>query len=246
MDEFTGMAWVVFFISALLIGVSKTGVPGVGILAIVLTIFEMEAKASVGLILPLLITGDIVAVLYYRRHAVWSHILRLLPWALVGIAIGFVLLGQVDDAQLARIIGVIVLTLVAVDYWRNKRADQAKIPTQLWFAALVGILAGITTMVGNAAGPLIIIYFLAMRLDKNEFMGTGAWYFIVLNCVKVPLLTYLGMITWQSFRIDLVLIPAVLAGAAVGIVVLKRIPQKWFVVAVKLLTVAASIRLILS
>jgi len=229
----------------MLIGVSKTGIPGLGILAVVLLLEVMPAKASVGFMLPLLIMGDIFAVSYYHRHAVWRHLLRLFPWGVVGVLIGYAALGRVTNQQLRPIIGGIVITLLALDFWRRRKGEAA-VPTQWWFAAGIGVLAGVTTMLANAAGPLIIIYFLAMRLDKMEFIGTGAWYFFCLNCFKVPFFWDRGMITLDSLKADVMLLPAIAVGALAGIFVLKRIPQKWFAAVAKALAFAAAIRLLFS
>lgn len=242
---FSPEVWIVLYVSAFIVGLTKTGIPGIGILAVVLMASVMDAKESVGFVLPVLIAGDIFAVAYYRRHAVWRHLLRLMPPALVGIGLGYLVMRRVEGGQLGPIIGAIVITLLAADYWRQRSAGGAKVPTQWWFAGAIGAAAGVTTVLANAAGPLIVIYFVAMRFEKEKFIGTAAWYFLVLNCVKVPLFLEQGIITGNSFRAGMMLVPGVLAGAAVGVLVLKRIPQKWFVVVVKLLALAAAIKLLL-
>ena len=238
------VGWTALAVGAMLFGLTKTGIPGISILAVVLMASVMDAKQSVGLVLPLLITGDIFTVIYYRRHAVWRHLLRLMPPALVGIGVGFALLGQVEGADLGPIVGGIVLLLLAVELCRSLRKPE-RIPSHWGVAAGIGLLAGVTTMFANAAGPLLVIYFTAMRFDKEKFIGTAAWYFLTLNCVKVPLFGYHGMITAGSLRADLYLVPAVLAGAVLGVVVLRRIPQRAFVVVVKVLAAAGAIKLII-
>ena len=236
------IGWTVLAVGAMLFGLTKTGIPGISILAVVLMASVMDPKQSVGLVLPLLITGDIFTVIYYRRHAVWRHLLRLMPSALVGIGIGFALLGQLEGADLGPIVGGIVL-LLAVELGRSLRQSE-RIPSHWSVAAGIGLLAGITTMFANAAGPLLVIYFTAMRFDKHKFIGTAAWYFLTLNCIKVPLFWHHDMITAESLRTDLCLVPAVLTGAVLGVVVLKRIPQRAFVVVVKVLAAAGATKLI--
>jgi len=237
------IGWTVLAVGAMLFGLTKTGIPGISILAVVLMASVMDPKQSVGLVLPLLITGDIFTVIYYRRHAVWRHLLRLMPSALVGIGIGFALLGQLEGADLGPIVGGIVLLLLAVELGRSLRQSE-RIPSHWSVAAGIGLLAGITTMFANAAGPLLVIYFTAMRFDKHKFIGTAAWYFLTLNCIKVPLFWHHDMITAESLRTDLCLVPAVLTGAVLGVVVLKRIPQRAFVVVVKVLAAAGATKLI--
>jgi uncharacterized membrane protein YfcA len=240
--------WLVLFLSGMLVAVAKTGVPGIGITAVVLMASVMDAKASVGFMLPVLIMGDIFAVSYYRRHAVWSHLFRLMPPALVGIVIGYFLMGTISSALLRPLIGGIVIALLILDEWRTRMLPESTLHRHWAVAVLTGVAAGITTMLANAAGPLITIYFLSMRFEKEKFIGTAAWYFLVLNLIKVPFFIAQDppLITLQSLGADFFLLPAVALGALIGIVLLKRIPQKWFVLCVKLLTLAASVKLLLS
>lgn len=243
--DFSAAQWIIAVISAMLIGLSKTGLPGVGILCVPLMAAILPAKASTGVVLPLLIFADIFAVAYYHRHAVWPHLIRLMPWALAGIIIGYFIMGHINDAQLKPIIGAIVLIMLGLNYLRNRAAGgQLSIPTQWYFAAAMGLAAGVTTMLANAAGPIMIIYLLAMRLPKNEFIGTGAWYFLILNWVKVPFSMHLGLITAASLKFNLVLFPCVALGAAGGIFLLRWIPQKVFNAAVQILAVLAAIKML--
>ncbi|HOM26721.1 MAG TPA: sulfite exporter TauE/SafE family protein [bacterium] len=227
---------------AFLIGVSKTGIPGVGILAIPLTAMILPAKASTGLILPMLIMGDIFAVTYYRRKAVWKYILRLLPFAATGIIIGYFLMGKINDKQLSKFIGLVILTILFLNWWWNKK--EIKVPEKFYFAVIMGLFAGITTMMANAAGPILIIYLLAMKLPKTEFVGTGAWYFFILNWFKVPFSVNLGLINFYSLKLNLLLFPCVCIGAISGIFFLKKIPQKVFNQIVQILAFLSALKLI--
>jgi len=245
MLQLSTVDWIIVALCAALVGLSKTGLPGVGILTVLLLAHVLPARASVGVLLPMLITGDVFAVTYYRRHAVWSHLLRLMPWAAAGVVVGWMALGRVNDRQLQPIIGGIVLAMLAVGYWRNKKLkDGESIPTQWYFAAVLGVLAGVTTMMANAAGPIMAIYLLAMRLPKYAFIGTGAWYFLIVNCFKVPFSASLGLLTGQSLKLDAIMAPLVMAGALAGIVVAKHIPQKVFNTVIEVLVIAAAIKLL--
>jgi hypothetical protein len=249
MPDFTTLHWIAAAVAALIVGLAKTGVPGIGILAVILMASAMPAKLSVGFILPLLVTGDVFAVSYYRRHADWRQLLRLIPAALVGIVIGWILLRTVfgDDGASARlrpVIGGIVLVLLLLDLWWKRYAGPDAIPNHRAVAAAVGAVAGTVTMLANAAGSLIALYFIAMRFDKHQFIGTAAWYFLLLNCVKIPFFVSEDMITGDSLRAGLLIVPAVVAGALLGVRVLKRIPQAWFIRVVRVLTVVGSIWLI--
>jgi uncharacterized membrane protein YfcA len=243
--DFNVLQWTIAVISAIIIGMSKTGLPGIGILCVPLMAAILPAKASTGIVLPLLIFADIFAVAYYHRHAVWSHLIRLMPWAMAGIIIGFFIMGRIDDTQLKPIIGSIVLVMLGLNYVRNRfDGDSLNIPTQWYFAAVLGLVAGITTMLANAAGPIMIIYLLAMRLPKNEFIGTGAWYFLILNWVKVPFSMHLGLITAASLKFNLVLFPCVALGAIGGIFLLRWIPQRAFNIAMQTLAFLAALNML--
>jgi uncharacterized membrane protein YfcA len=237
--------WFVVVLCAFLIGVTKTGIPGLGILVVPLMATVVPARNSVGLLLGILILGDLFAAGYHRRNAEWKHVLRLLPAALAGIVAGFFALRLVTDAQLKPIIGVIVLIMLGLNYWRTKsQGQEVRIPTQWWFSALLGVIAGATSMMANAAGPVMTIYLLAMRLPKFAFVGTAAWFFFIVNWLKVPFSARLDLMTAESIKINLMMLPAIALGALVGVFFLKRIPQKAFDAVVQLLAAAAAIKLL--
>ena len=247
MPELEWSGWLIVVLAAFLVGVAKTGILGVGVVAVILMAEAMDARVSVGVMLPLLIFADVFAAAYYRRSAQWRYVLRLIPWAFIGIVIGALGLKVVSGKQLRPIIGGIVFTIVAVNFWWSRRkGNDVRVPEKWWFAAGLGLLAGITTMMANAAGPIMIIYLLAMRLPKNEFVGTGAWYFLIMNWVKVPFSRGLGLINIESLKLNLALFPFILVGVVVGILVLKRIPQKAFSLTVEILAIVAALYLLAS
>jgi len=230
-------------VAALLVGFSKTGVPGLGVLIVPLMVSVFPAKRSVGALLPMLIFGDLFAVSYYHRHAEWKHLVRLLPWVALGMAGGAWLLDHLTDRTLRPALGGMVLSLLVVDAVRRRLPEQ-QIPTGWWFAALAGVFAGIATTVGNAAGAIMCIYLLSMRLPKHAFIGTGAWYYLIVNCAKIPIFARRHMITAETLRFDLCTLPVIALGAFLGIRLLPRIPQKPFERVVVVLAVLASIRLL--
>jgi uncharacterized membrane protein YfcA len=215
--------WIVVALCAMMVGITKTGIPGLGILVVPMMAHVLPARKSTGILLGILILADLFAIIYHRRNAKWSHVIRLLPAAFAGIVAGFYALKRVDDQQLRPIVGVIVLVM---------------------FAATLGFIAGVTTMMANAAGPIMIIYLLAMRLPKIEFVGTGAWFFFVVNWLKVPLSAKLELMTVASVKLNLMMLPFIAVGAAAGIFLLKRIPQKAFSTVVQVLAVAAAVKLL--
>ncbi|MBW8000682.1 MAG: sulfite exporter TauE/SafE family protein [Planctomycetes bacterium] len=245
MLELSMTDWVLVGFCALMVGITKTGVPGLGILVVPLMAMVIPARLSVGVLLGILILADVFAAVYYRRHAQWGQIARLLPAAFVGVIVGYFCLKIVSDGQLKPIIGVIVLLMLVGNFFREwYYGDESKIPTQLWFAIGMGFLAGVVTMMANAAGPVMIIYLLAMRLDKKEFIGTRAWFFFIINWIKVPFGANLELITAETVKLDLIMLPVIAVGAVIGILILKHIPQKAFKVVVQVLAVAAAIKLL--
>ncbi len=247
MFDLSWTGWILVGLCAVLTGVSKTGIPGLGILMapLMAMAFPEHTRLSTGILLGMLILGDLFAAGYYRQHAEWKHVLRLLPPAFAGIVAGWQAMGYVTDEQLKRIMGTIVLGMLAINYWRTRvRGEDAPIPGQWWFAALMGFIAGVTTMMANAAGPVMIIYLLAMRLPRFAFLGTSAWFFFVVNWMKVPFSAHLDLITKESLKLDLMMLPLIALGAAAGIVFLRRIPQKIFNSLVQILAAAAAVKLL--
>jgi uncharacterized membrane protein YfcA len=193
--------------------------------------------------LGMLILGDLFAATYYRRIAEWKHVLRLLPPAFLGIVAGWGAMQFVTNEQLKRLIGVIVLGMLALHLWRT-RSEEGAIPTQWWFAATLGFVAGVTTMMANAAGPVMVIYLLAMRLPKLAFVGTSAWFFFVVNWLKVPFSAQLDLTTGDSVKLGLLMLPLIIGGSVAGIFVLHRLPQKAFNALIQLLAAAAALKLL--
>ena len=225
--NFEPWQWALAAAGALFVGFSKTGLSGVGMLAVVLFAQIMPAKQATGIVLPLLCFGDLIAVASYRQHAQWRHLWRLFPWTAAGVVLGAFAMDRIDERQARVLIGGIVLGLVVMHLVR-RRLHGHEAEHGMWFAPMIGVLAGFTTLVANAAGPLMVIYLLAMRLPKMEYVGTAAVFFMLINWFKVPFMMRLGLITPGSFAVNLWLAPAVFAGAWAGWKILPKINQKVF------------------
>lgn len=236
MPELSPASWTLLVTGAAFAGFSKTAVGGAGAVAVALFALVLPARESTGTVLPLLICGDLVGVALYRRHADWRLLWRLMPWVGLGIGLGVGFLARVrDDGVLRLSLGVLILIVIAgqvmlgdrvrqilaADDNRSGRAHQLA-------AALAGIGVGFTTMVANSAGSIMTVYLLLSGVTMLEFLGTGAWFFLVVNLVKVPFGGALGLIRPESLRLDLVLLPAVLAGTALGALVIRRIDRRRF------------------
>lgn len=230
-------------LAALLVGFSKTGVPGLGILIVPLMATVFEARLSVGALLPMLIVGDVFGVAFYRRHADWSKVWPLLPWVLVGTIPGVWALRHLDSAAMAPALGWLVLAMIAVELVR-RRLDWHQLPHHAAFGAGIGVAIGFATTLGNIAGPIMTIYFLSRGVDKHEFVGTAAWLFLIINVSKLPIFAALGMITPGTLAFNLGVLPLIVVGAFLGKWTLPRIPQRIFSALVMVLAAVAAARLI--
>jgi hypothetical protein len=240
---FSTSDWVLATIAAIVVGISKSGIGGLGMLSVLIFAQIMPAKQATGMVLPLLCFGDIVGASYYWKHAKWLHLRRLFPWTAAGVLIGYFALDRIDERQARVLIGSIVLGLVAMHLVRRKFAGH-EAEHGAWFAPTIGVLAGFTTLVANAAGPLMVIYMLAMRLPKLDWVGTGAVFFLILNFFKVPFMVHLGLINGASFELNLWLAPLVVAGAWFGRKLVLKIDQRRFENVALGLSVVAGLRLL--
>lgn len=227
--DLTSLQWVLLGISGLLIGMSKTGLSGVGLMVVPILANAFGGRPSVGLLLPILIFADIFAVAWYNRHAEWKHIVRLIPWAIIGIVVAALVGKSISDATFNRLLSAIVIIGIGILVWRDLRSGKMKIPGSRWFVAGLGLMGGFATMMGNAAGPVMALYLLSMRLPKNNYIGTGAWFFFIVNLSKVPLHVWSWKtITVESFLLDVIMIPAIATGAFLGIWLVRFLPEKIF------------------
>lgn len=218
--------WAIILICGMLIGMSKVGVPGVSMIVVPALAFIFGAKQSTGVLLPILMMADIFGVAYYRRHASWNHLLKVIPWAVVGLLLALWVGELVNDKQFKNLIAILVFLSIGLMLWQDQRKGTMLFPDKWWFAAGMGILGGFATMIGNVAGPVFAIYLLAMHLPKNSFIGTSAWFFMVVNFTKFPLQFFVwNNIKPETLMVDLVTLPAIAAGAFLGFKVVKIIPE---------------------
>ncbi|HZK05615.1 MAG TPA: sulfite exporter TauE/SafE family protein [Actinomycetaceae bacterium] len=231
-----------YVIAALIVGISKTSVSGFGVLAVMLFALVMPAKESTAAVLLLLIVGDVVAVWRYREHGDWVLLRRLLPYVIPGIALGALFLRVVDDDVLRRSIGAIlaffVIMQIVLRLRTTRRVTPERAPRRHHLASAgYGTAAGFTTMTANAAGPVMTLYLLAAGVDKKAFVGTGAWYFLIVNVTKVPFSAALGLFPKSTLLLDLALVPVVLLGAFIGTRLTNVLSQRAF----ELLALGASV-----
>ena len=223
------------------VGMAKTGLHGTGMIAVPLLAIVFGGRASSGLMLPILILGDLMAVYHYDADAQWKHLKRVLPFAFVGVLLGTYLGIFINDAIFRQIMAGIIFLSVGIMLWNEEQ--QSQVTSQNWpFNAGLGIAGGFTTMVGNLAGSVMAIYLLSLNLLKNEFIGTAAWFFLIINLVKVPFHVYSWeTITWDSLFLDLLVLPFIALGAFLGIQIVKRIPEQIYRRFILAMTIVAAL-----
>jgi uncharacterized membrane protein YfcA len=219
----TATNWSLIMLAAFFIGLSKAGLKGIDMMNVTIMAIVFGSKASTGIVLPLLCAADIMAVKYYHRHAQWPYFWKLIPWMAVGILVGVFVGKDLDEALFRKIMAVIIALTVIIMIWMETRKNMV-VPDNKIFTASMGLTAGFTTMLGNLAGAFSNIYFLAMRMLKNDFIGTAAWVFLVINLFKLPFqVIYWKNISLVSLQTDLYLLPALVAGFWLGIKLVAKI-----------------------
>jgi uncharacterized membrane protein YfcA len=228
---------LLILISVFILGLAKAGLKGLDMLNVTLMALVFGSKASTGILLPLLCAADVAAVYYYHRHAQWHHFRKLMPWMVLGILIGVYTGKNLDEAVFRRMMALIIVVTVGMLVFMEARKSD-KVPTHPLFASTTGIAAGFTTMIGNLAGAFANLYFLAMRLPKNDFIGTAACVFLVINLFKLPFQAfYWKNITAETLQVDLLLLPALALGFWCGLKLVNRISEAHYRKVVFALTV---------
>ena len=206
------LQWVALGFSGMLLGMSKSGIKGIGIIIVVIMAFVFGEKASTGVLVPMLVCADIFAVIYYSRHAQWDVVKKLIPWMMAGVLFGVWVGNDISELVFKRLMAIIILVSVCIMGFMERRKSN-RVPTNKIFSSSVGFLAGFTTMIGNLAGPVSNIYFLAMRFPKNEFIGTAAWLFFIINVFKLPFHVFVWKtVSLETLVLNSALIPTVFMG----------------------------------
>ena len=237
--------WLLLAIAAFGIGITKSGFSGVSMVHVILFAIVFGARDSTGVVLPMLIAGDIFAMSVYGKHANWRYVRRMLLPTLIGVVMGWLMMFRLPEAYYRPLIGTIIFGLTVLQIIRLWKEEWlADVPHAAWFAWSMGILVGLTTMLANAAGPVFGLYLLAVGLPKLEFVGTAAWFFLLLNIVKIPFSWSLGLIRFDTLALNAMLMPLIALGLWVGTRIIRVIPQRLFDSLILVLTGVASFRLL--
>ena len=237
-------SWILIILTAIIVGFTKTGINGGTMLIIPLLVAKFGGMESTGILLPMLMIGDIYAVYLYRKNIVIQSVLKPLPWAILGIISGAFIGKLISDKVFVTLIAVLVLLCLFLLVYTKRKGNTLVIPSNLLFYIGIGILSGFASMIGNAAAPIFTLYLMALGYNKKDFIGTNALFFFIINLSKLPIQIFMwNNITWNNFLLTLVMIPFISMGAWIGYKVVKKINEKIFSYIVILMTFIGAIRL---
>ena len=244
-DFLSAFDWSLLILCALLNGISRAGLRGINIIAVPIFAGYFGGKASAGILLPLLISGDIAAMFVYHSKVSWKHVIKLIPAALVGIIVGMLMGHQLPDHIFRLLIAVFVLLCLILMLLKEFRGKTFVLPDHIAAHSTVGFSGGLASMVGNAAGPIMTLYLLSMNLPKEIFIGTGAVFFLVVNLLKLPV----HLFVWDTmsvdiFLLDAILIPFVIVGFFGSLKIVRMIPERPFRLFIIFATLAGTIKML--
>ena len=233
-------------IGALLIGLSKSGfATGLGMLTTPLMATAISAKETLGVVLPLLCFADVITIIFFWRKWNFSLVKYIILGAIPGIIVGTFFVSTISDKFLKVSIGVIGIIFVGLLIYRNIfHSDKAYKPSLL-VSFMIGCLAGFTSTISHAAGPVIAIFLLAQKPTKEVFVASSAIYFTVGNLMKVPPYIILGVLNKATLVKAFYFMPLIPVGVFIGWYTNKRIPQKLFDYVVYVLLFVISVKLVL-
>lgn len=244
-DAYNLFQWAILALSALFIGMSKTGVQGITLIAVPYMAMAFGAKESTGIILPMLCLADIIAVAYYKRIADWKVVAKLLPTAIFGFFVAIFVDKLIPTNEFRQLMGWTLVLALVVMIWSEVFGKENKWMKKWWYAAIFGLLGGFTTMIGNAAGPVMSVYLLSMRKEKMEYIGINAWFFLVVNFLKIPLQIFVWEnISVSTISLNLLMLPFIVLGAWLGIRIVKLFPEKAFRKFIQIVTILSVIMML--
>jgi len=245
--EFEVYQWIIMSVAAMFIGIGKAGLPGAGMLTIPIFAGIIGSKLSTGFLLPLLIVADIVAVYHYRKDVQWKYLFRLFPFVVIGIVVAMLVGNSINDNQFKWLLAAVILLGVVIMIWRDLKKSELVIADKKYFFTSMGFLGGFTSMIANGAGPVMSLYLMGAKLPKDNFIGTRAWFFFIMNLVKIPIHVFVWKtISFSSLGNNLYLVPSIFIGMFLGFKILKKISEKVFKYVVIVAVIASAVSLLVS
>jgi uncharacterized membrane protein YfcA len=239
MPHFETWKWALGIVSAFMIGIAKTGAPGASTMVIPFMVMIVgDARLSAAWTQPILSSGDLFGVYYWRKHADARKLLSLIPWVLVGIVAAFFAL-DLNERIIRIMVAVIVLLMLVVQVWRRWGHTSEVHGSPVFY----GVSAGFATTIANAAAPVMNMYLLSRRLPKEQFLATGAWFFFVANLLKVPVYIWYGLYSRESLLFAAAMFPAVMLGGLAGKWFANRVSQRIFDLLVVVITAISALLL---
>ncbi|MFD1383216.1 sulfite exporter TauE/SafE family protein [Rhodanobacter aciditrophus] len=236
-------ALVVMFIAGLITGFSKFSVGGMGLLVLPIVMIAFPGPEALGVLLPLYLITDVMAVYSYRKNISWSVLARFLPLGLLGVLVGATLLSGMDSDQFVTLLGVIIVAMIALGFYLDAR--PATFMQKPITAYSMGFAGGLVSMVANAAGPLFSLFLLEQKLSKESYVSTRAWGFFIINIMKFPMYIGLGLFSQESLTISTYALPGLIIGALIGYHFLKHVKPAHFKWLIRIMSTLAAMKLML-
>jgi uncharacterized protein len=238
--------WAFYFAAVpavILLGLSKGGFSGLSSLAMPVLALAISPVKAAAIVLPILIVQDWVSVWAFRRDFNRRNLLILLPGALVGIGLGWLLASRVDEAAVRLAVGLISIGFVIFMLLRDRFKGDAAAPADVAPGLFWGALAGFTSFVSHAGGPPAMVYVMPQKLSPRVFAGTLTMFFASVNILKVPPYFLLGQFSRANMAASATLIPLAILATFAGVWLVRRISADRFYNAVLLLTFLIGVKL---
>ncbi len=236
--------WAVAVLAVVIVGLSKSGLVGsMGMVAVPLLSFVMPARDATGMMLPVLLCMDAVAIWVYRRDANWRVLAIMLPGAVVGTIIGWLVWSVVTDAEVLLVVGLITLLFMLDALLPLRKRLEGMPPSKPW-GAFWGATAGLTSFISHTGGPPFQIYTLPMRMTPVMFSGTTAFFFAIVNAMKLVPFYFLGQLSVSNLELSALLAPLGIVSVFAGVYLVKRISARRFYQLAYILIAILAVKLI--
>ncbi|PUE57421.1 hypothetical protein B9Z45_08060 [Limnohabitans sp. 2KL-17] len=230
-------------LAAGMVGLSKGGLPTIGMLSVPILSLFMSPINAVVMLLPIYIISDMVGLWLYRKNFSAINLKILIPAGLGGVLVGWLAASLVSDTAVKLMVGLMGVGFV-LNAWIKRKNEQAASPANWGRGSLWGVIAGFASFISHAGGPPFQVYLLPQKLPKIVFAGTSTLFFTAINLVKLAPYHQLRPYDTEQMMGAVVLIPFALIGTVVGAYLTRKIADEWFFKAVQIGLLAISLKLI--